>query len=96
MVKNDTILFADPQYGTVDQPKAPGPKPKIQPKRKPKGQPAKNLLMFAFDAATGIEYIDLKTGLWDINHYVRGACLYGVLPANGYTYAPPHPCSCYR
>ncbi len=44
---------------------------------------------------TGIEYIDLETGIWDINHYMRGACLYGVMPANGLTYAPPHPCSCY-
>lgn len=44
---------------------------------------------------TGIEYIDLETGEWDINHYMRGACLYGVMPANGLTYAPPHPCSCY-
>ncbi len=44
---------------------------------------------------TGIEYVDLATGVWDINHYVRGACLYGILPANGYTYAPPHPCACY-
>ena len=44
---------------------------------------------------TGIEYVDIDTGNWDINHYVRGACLYGVMPANGLTYAPPHPCSCY-
>lgn len=44
---------------------------------------------------TGIEYVDLETGEWNINHYMRGACLYGVMPANGLTYAPPHPCSCY-
>ena len=44
---------------------------------------------------TGIEYVDIKTGDWNINHYVRGACLYGIMPANGMTYAPPHPCSCY-
>ena len=44
---------------------------------------------------TGIEYVDVETGNWDINHYVRGACLYGIMPANGLTYAPPHPCSCY-
>ncbi|MEF8787686.1 MAG: PQQ-binding-like beta-propeller repeat protein, partial [Planctomycetota bacterium] len=44
---------------------------------------------------TGIEYVDPETGHWDINHWVRGGCLYGVMPANGLTYAPPHPCACY-
>ncbi|MEE8452688.1 MAG: PQQ-binding-like beta-propeller repeat protein [Thermoguttaceae bacterium] len=44
---------------------------------------------------TGIEYVDVKTGEWTPNPWVRGACLYGIMPANGLTYAPPHPCACY-
>ncbi len=44
---------------------------------------------------TGIEYINLETGKWTPNPWVRGACLYGIMPANGMTYAPPHPCACY-
>ncbi len=44
---------------------------------------------------TGIETIDTKTGQWTINHWVRGGCLYGIMPANGLIYTPPHPCSCY-
>ena len=44
---------------------------------------------------TGTEYIDLKTGEWTPNPWFRGACLYGIMPANGLTYAPPHPCACY-
>ncbi len=44
---------------------------------------------------TGLEYIDVKTGKWQPNPWVRGACLYGMMPANGFTYAPPHPCACY-
>ncbi len=44
---------------------------------------------------TGIEYVDLQTGQWTPNPWVRGACLYGIMPANGLTYAPPHPCACY-
>jgi len=44
---------------------------------------------------TGIEYVDVKTGKWQPNPWVRGACLYGMMPANGLTYAPPHPCACY-
>ncbi|MHC4541732.1 MAG: outer membrane protein assembly factor BamB family protein, partial [Planctomycetota bacterium] len=27
--------------------------------------------------------------------WVRGACLYGIMPANGMIYNPPHPCACY-
>jgi len=44
---------------------------------------------------TGLEYIDLKAGHWDVNHWVRGGCLYGFMPANGLTYAPPHSCGCF-
>jgi len=43
----------------------------------------------------GIEYIDTKSGHWDANHWVRGGCVYGVMPANGLIYAPPSPCACY-
>ena len=44
---------------------------------------------------TGIEFIDPKTGHWDINHWTRGGCLYGIMPANGLVYTPPHDCACY-
>jgi outer membrane protein assembly factor BamB len=43
----------------------------------------------------GFEMMDLK----DDNHaranWVRGTCQYGMLPANGLTYAPSHSCGCY-
>jgi outer membrane protein assembly factor BamB len=44
---------------------------------------------------TGIEFIDLEAKHWDINHWVRGGCLYGFMPANGLTYMPPHSCGCF-
>jgi outer membrane protein assembly factor BamB len=44
---------------------------------------------------TGIEFIDLKTGESSRHHWTRGVCQYGVLPANGLLYAPPHSCACY-
>jgi len=43
----------------------------------------------------GIEFIDLGREETGKNHWVRGACRYGVMPANGLVYAPPHPCQCY-
>jgi outer membrane protein assembly factor BamB len=44
---------------------------------------------------TGIEFIDYAKQHWICNHWVRGACLYGVMPCNGLIYAPQHPCACY-
>lgn len=50
---------------------------------------------FLMPSRTGIEFVDPKTEHWDINHWVRGGCLYGVMPCNGLVYAPPHNCACY-
>ncbi|MBM4051032.1 MAG: hypothetical protein FJ279_38535, partial [Planctomycetes bacterium] len=44
---------------------------------------------------TGIEFIDTATGHWVCHHWTRGACLYGIMPANGLIYTAPHPCACY-
>ena len=43
----------------------------------------------------GIEYIDLVSGEGFGNAWVRGSCQYGVMPANGLTYAPHHSCACH-
>lgn len=50
---------------------------------------------FLIPSRTGIELVDFKAEHWDINHWVRGGCLYGVMPCNGLLYAPPHDCACY-
>ena len=50
---------------------------------------------FILPSRTGIEFVDLKAQHWDINHWVRGACLYGTMPCNGLVYAGPHNCACY-
>jgi len=44
---------------------------------------------------TGIEFIDYAAEHWICNHWVRGACSYGIMPCNGLIYAPQHPCACY-
>ena len=43
----------------------------------------------------GVEFFDLASGkvLW--HNWVRGVCRYGIMPANGLLYAPPHACGCY-
>ena len=44
---------------------------------------------------TGIEFIDIANEHWNLHHWVRGACVTGVLPCNGMIYAAPHDCACY-
>ena len=50
---------------------------------------------FMMPSRNGIEYIDITEKNWDINHWVRSGCLYGVMPANGFTYTTPHNCACH-
>ncbi|OGV93208.1 MAG: hypothetical protein A3K19_33970 [Lentisphaerae bacterium RIFOXYB12_FULL_65_16] len=44
---------------------------------------------------TGIEFIDPVAKHWQIHDWVRGGCMYGIMPANGLIYTPPHSCVCY-
>jgi len=44
---------------------------------------------------SGVEYVDPRTESYDENHWVRGGCLYGIMPANGMLYSTPHACACY-
>jgi outer membrane protein assembly factor BamB len=43
----------------------------------------------------GIELFDLDGDEHSRNNWIRGTCQYGVMPANGLLYAPPHSCGCY-
>ena len=49
---------------------------------------------FIMSSRSGVEFINVKTGKINPNHWVRGTCQYGVMPANGLLYAPPHSCAC--
>ena len=50
---------------------------------------------FLLTSRTGIEFLDVREEHWIPHHWVRGACSYGIMPANGLIYAPQHPCACY-
>ena len=56
------------------------------------GRATRNLLL---PPIMGMMVYDMKTNQWTINDWTRGACLYGVMPANGMVYASPHACACY-
>ena len=42
----------------------------------------------------GADFVDLATGLEFPNHWTRGTCGMGVIPANGMLYTPPFSCQC--
>ncbi|NQT13796.1 MAG: PQQ-binding-like beta-propeller repeat protein, partial [Planctomycetes bacterium] len=44
---------------------------------------------------SGVEFIDVATGSVVPNHWTRGTCQYGIMPANGLLYAPSHSCACF-
>ncbi len=50
---------------------------------------------YLLTSRTGVEFIDFKKKHWEIHHWVRGGCIYGIMPCNGLLYAPPHDCACY-
>jgi outer membrane protein assembly factor BamB len=56
---------------------------------------AKATEKYLLTSRTGIEFIDVAARHWEPHHWVRGGCIYGVMPANGLVYAPPHSCGCY-
>lgn len=43
----------------------------------------------------GIEMFNLTGENHSRNNWIRGTCQYGIMPANGLIYAPPHSCGCY-
>jgi len=61
----------------------------------PRCHRAKATTRYFITGQTGIEFTDLKDHSMTKDYWVRGTCLYGIMPANGLTYVPPHPCACY-
>ena len=56
---------------------------------------AKATSRFILASKTGIEFYDIENRTESVNHWVRGGCLYGIMPANGLIYAPMHSCACH-
>ncbi len=43
----------------------------------------------------GVEFLDIQGNDHMRNDWVRPSCIFGVTPANGLLYVPPHQCVCY-
>ena len=57
--------------------------------------PSKATSRFLIFSRRGAEFLELADGDVGLNNWTRGACGYGVMPANGLLYSPPHACRCY-
>jgi outer membrane protein assembly factor BamB len=57
--------------------------------------PGRATTRFQLPPMMGIMVYDMAEDAWFNNHWVRGGCVYGVMPANGMVYATPHACACY-
>ena len=55
---------------------------------------SKGTSKYLLASRTGIEVVDVRNKHVDVNHWTRGPCLYGIMPANGLIYTGPHPCAC--
>ena len=56
--------------------------------------PSKAAGKYLITGRNGTEYINLTAQHWKPHHWVRGGCIYGVMPCNGMTYAPMDSCGC--
>lgn len=50
---------------------------------------------FIMTAGTGTEFLELGTEKVELHHWMRGSCIYGVMPCNGLLYKTPDTCACY-
>jgi len=57
--------------------------------------PGRATCRFLIPPIMGVELYDIQNDKWYNNHWVRGGCIYGLMPANGLIYTPPHACACY-
>ena len=51
---------------------------------------------FIFTGKSGVEFLSIDEKKWlSNNSWIRGTCQYGIMPANGFLYAPPDACACF-
>jgi len=57
--------------------------------------PGRATARFLLPPIMGTTVYDMEKDAWFNNHWVRGGCIYGGMPANGMVYVTPHACACY-
>ena len=57
--------------------------------------PGRATQRFQLPPIMGTPVYDMAENTWSNNHWFRGGCVYGIMPANGMVYATPNACACY-
>ncbi len=50
---------------------------------------------YIITSGTGTEFLELGTQRCELHHWLRGSCIYGLMPCNGLLYKPPDTCACF-
>jgi len=57
--------------------------------------PGRATVKYQLPPIMGTPVYDMAADTWTNNHWFRGGCVYGIMPANGMVYATPSACACY-
>ncbi len=57
--------------------------------------PGRATVRYLMASGTGTEFLELGTTRCTLHHWLRGSCIYGIMPCNGLIYKPPDSCACY-
>jgi outer membrane protein assembly factor BamB len=61
----------------------------------PRCYPGRATTKYIMTNGIGTEFYKVGGEEVDIHNYIRGSCIYGVMPCNGLLYKPPDSCACY-
>jgi outer membrane protein assembly factor BamB len=61
----------------------------------PRCYPGRATTKYIMTNGIGTEFYKVGGEEVDIYNYIRGSCIYGVMPCNGLLYKPPDSCACY-
>jgi len=61
----------------------------------PRCYPSRATTKYIMTNGIGTEFYEVGGEEVDIHNYIRGSCIYGVMPCNGLLYKPPDSCACY-
>ena len=56
--------------------------------------PGRATVKYQLPPIMGTPVYDMAADTWTNNHWFRGGCVYGIMPANGMVYATPSACAC--
>ncbi|MHC4116602.1 MAG: outer membrane protein assembly factor BamB family protein [Planctomycetota bacterium] len=57
--------------------------------------PGRATVKYQLPPIMGTPVYDMAADTWTNNHWFRGGCVYGMMPANGMVYSTPSACACY-